>query len=276
MSNTVDSITGTIERLYQGFFLRDILGFTLPGIVTLAALWQLVEILKPFKTINIDHLLNKIYTPGETFGLFESLILLGLAYTTGWMLQAIHHSVIDWLYQIILFLSHLLGRPIKSLKMNAQSKPWVSRLINIFWPIAGIFYYIKQILEHDYREGNEQLLAEPLTSRAAMAPDRMLIQKIKAGNASSELINNERLGDRYTERLSALLAMAGNLSVASLIWVLVIYRDTQNKTVLWGLIVVALLYLEHWRLWYIRNLRHEIYVRRVANSEENEEKQSST
>lgn len=41
MKEIIDSLSSSLERLYQGFVLRDLLGFVLPGSIFLLSVWSL-------------------------------------------------------------------------------------------------------------------------------------------------------------------------------------------------------------------------------------------
>jgi len=241
MSQAISSITDSIDRLYRGFVLRDLLGFILPGAIFLSSLWCLITSTNVSACTSFDacakHLLTPLVIDGFTV---KTLVFLGASFLAAWVIQSVHFGFVDWMYQI------------------AKHHQWWSFL----WPLAGVVVYARRI--DDVFGDHTTTIQNPspsLVTNGAIAPD-ITLKKLKGNRAT------ERMGEStaYTERLSALMLMTSNLAIAGV--PLVIFMVRQLGLHWWGVLgIVALvfLYLEYWRLLYARNLRHELLVDAASN-----------
>jgi hypothetical protein len=104
-----------------------------------------------------------------------------------------------------------------------------------------------------------------LITTGALNPD----QKLKSLRGAKALSRVQESAP-YTERISALMLMTGNITIAGIPLLIVIVSKSALRWwhTLIGIGILLLIYLEHWRLFYARNLRHSLAI--DAASQENE------
>lgn len=236
MSEAVNSLSTAIEKMYQSFILRDLLGFVLPGLISTFSLWYLLESnfsQNPFV---------KWVTENPSSSLVPDWvkIVAGIAttYLISWTLQSIHYGIIDFLFQI--------GRLFNNVNPEQlEQKKWG----RVFWPIIGILVYMAKIAHFKTQSDETNKLPPSLISRGALSPDNAYkIYHVQLSDVVS----------RYPERLSALMLMTGNLAIA--ITLLLFALQLSGWYLASGAVIVLFLYLEYWRLWYTRNLQIQMHV----------------
>ncbi len=233
MSEAVNSLSVALEKAYQSFILRDLLGFVLPGLISIVSLGYLLE--SNFSSNAFVTWLNGILVADWV----KTTALLATAYLTGWILQSVHYGIIDWLFQIGRF-SHKIRAAVEALEQSE----WLR-----IWPIVGILVYMAKIANFNTQSDETRKLPPSLITRGALSPDRAYkMYHVKLPDVVS----------RYPERLSVLMLMTGNLAIAGSLSLFAL----QPNWYYWvgGIIVVLFLYLEHWRLWYTRNLQVQMHV----------------
>ena len=245
MARTVSSLSEAIEQVYQGFILRDLLGFVLPGSLSLLSLaYHLFRLW--FPSLDFFHKLKESVTEIVTatgapiFGLVVLAAFVGFSYVTAWILQSVHYGLVDWIFQFV-----------------RGDKRFRFRL----WPLTGVFFYAGAVVQSssEIDMKGELPLSPSMITRGALAPDQALMN-IKG----QDLPERMREASSYTERISALMLMTGNTAIAGALLLSVVLRQENLGWNWWvfliGSLVILFVYLEHWRLWYARNLRHRIYV----------------
>lgn len=252
MKDIINSLATAFERLYQGFVLRDLLGYVLPGSIFLLSIWSLIapNLKDTFcnqPQINPSSPLSPLECFSSTLGAnwetMQIVAFLGGSYLIALILQSLHYGLADIVYQLV---------DRKSFR-------------RIIWPISGIWYYMKGISQPFDENKEVSTLSEnpSLMSIGALAPDKAL-QKLKNENALSRFQESKA----YTERLSVLQIVMGNTIVAGIPFLALLSKVLGGWTIL-GAIVLIFGYLEHWRLFYVRNLRHEILIEAANAIEEN-------
>jgi hypothetical protein len=234
MGSTVSSIADAIARIYHSFVVRDLLGFVLPGSILILTFWIYIDCPRPHENRN--------------------------------MFEAIYNNIIYLDYKdnidtnctnIFIYLTRVIREP----KLIPTTVFLVVSYITA-WILQSVHYSILNILllpKSYFYKKRKTIDSHFLITRMALKPDKDLerIRKIEVINKLEEGL--------YTERLSALLLMTGNLSLAGSLFFLVLFfhspPEKKQSYILWiELAIMALVYFEHWRLWHARNLRHEIYV----------------
>lgn len=236
------SFSDAIEKIYQSFVLRDFLGFVLPGTLSLFAIGYLLTSSFPNSFGWLADIEQTIIQP--PFNWLVIIGFLGLSYLTAWLFQSVHYGIVDFLFQLV-----RLG----SLKQLRQlNENWYFFL----WPVTAIFFYAKQVAKFNGQNDKSNKLSPSLITRGALSPDNALNEI--AGEKIPPRMQDSLL---YTERVSALMIMTGNLAIAGLLLLFVIHQQFKSFWLTFiCAVIIWLLYVEHWRLWYTRNLRHKIYV----------------
>lgn len=247
MSNAASSISEAIEKVYQSFVLRDLLGFVMPGSVSLLSLWYLVE--RPPCVRFLHWLVNRFETAPNVG---QVLAFLGASYLTAWVLQSVHYGLVDWCFRIWRYS-----------KVWQRDKRYRKLFYLLSWPVrvVGIWFYMEKVTRFNHRDKAQDAISPSieespsLITRGALAPDEAL-KRIKGPKYPPRLSHSFS----YTERASVLMVMTGNLAIAGIPFLIALGVGGLGWWTLVGLPVLLLVYLEYWRLWYARNLRHQIYV----------------
>lgn len=222
-----------LERAYQGFVLRDVLGFLTPGAISLAVLWTMLDldVKVKFKQIVPNSLAN-LFGDGSTTSTWAIILFLASAYLLGWTLQAAHFGVLS-------FLRLLTRIPFLARFTNPNNSTLETFVGN------GDVKGIENILRHS-----------PPATRVALELDL-----ISAKSLTNELLQ-ERIRDfPYIERISALIIMTGNLSIAiTLLLIAMATRIAFGWTALLLFVIPLFLYCEYWRLMKARSLLAAIYA----------------
>ncbi len=244
MGEAIRSFVEAIEKIYRSFVLRDLLGFVLPGMIFLLSLWFLFGTPSQFFNCPSPTDSFSCLTKGE--GTVPTgwlvLVFLGVSYLAGWILQCIHHGIVDSIFHV---------------NMQAGKLALLrSIVLCIFWFVIGIRSYARAITE-----STQNSTPVSLITTGALAPDLAL-----KGARGEKALKRFQESVPYTERLSALMLMTGNTVIAG-IPLLFALRPALGRWTWVGVPVLLLMYLEYWRLFYARNRRHEIAVE--AASQEN-------
>ncbi|MBK7896574.1 MAG: hypothetical protein IPJ90_17190 [Anaerolineaceae bacterium] len=130
-------------------------------------------------------------------------------------------------------------------------------------PLPGIRYYINKISQ-PYDKNKDVLKLDEipsLMSIGALTPEKAL-ERLEGERALSIFQESKA----YSERMSVLQIVIGNAVLAGIPLLVLLSKslDLGWWTIL-GAIVLLLGYIEHWRLFFVRNLRHEILIK-VANT----------
>jgi hypothetical protein len=270
MSEAIRSFTAAIEKMYQSFVMRDLLGFVLPGLIFLLSLWFLVG--NPAQFFYCNSSTNRfgcvMIGLGTMLTVWQVFILLGVSYLAGWVLQCVHHSIADSLFQLMQGDKNGTVKPVetqaKDTEKSAESreggykKIFVRLRSTLSWPVMGIRFYVTEI-----RNGTQNAITTSLITKGALAPD-IALKRVRGEKALRRLQESYP----YTERLSALMLMTGNTAIAS-IPLLFAVRTVFGWWTLGGGIVCLLMYLEYWRIFCARNLRHELAVEAACQENEN-------
>jgi len=207
-----------LERMYQGFFLRDILGFVAPGSISLMSLWLILDSKYPqITSTTVACLWGKLSVT------WRVIVFLVAAYLLAWTLQSVHYGFLN-----------LIG-------------------LRFF---AGTFSELAPLVHSmNAEEMEERLKQSPIVTRGALEPDLVLAKSMP------EKVLEDRLRDLpYTERVSALFLMTGNLTIATVLLVLMLICRMHDWRWIAGFLIPLFLYIEHWRLWKARNLQIAIYA----------------
>lgn len=245
MKDIINSLSTSLERLYQGFVLRDLLGYVLPGSIFLLSVWSL------FTPTGKGTLCETVSSPlkcfsntlGENWETMQIVAFLGGSYLVALILQSFHYGLVDIVYQIA-----------------TQKRP-----------ILGIKYYMKGISQSfdENKEVSKLREIPSVMSIGALAPDKAL-RNLKSERAFSRFQESKA----YSERISVLQIVIGNTVIAGIPFLFLLLKSLGPWTILStiflasGVIVLIFGYLEHWRLFYVRNLRHEILIEAAKAIEE--------
>lgn len=254
MANTIEAISQAVERLYRGFVLRDLLGLVLPGAISLFSIWSLMNQFQDLAASlrNLGNSVKHLAAEPVTYQVIIAIFFLSVSYVIAWLLQAVHNSIIDAIFQLI--------RPVHQWAQSNQrvrhilAWPWLAPLWLLFWPVIGLFYYMVEISKAFPSNG----VPSPtdtfsLVVRSALSPDHEYLNTNEESKLSPEI---RQQFARYPERISALMLMTGNLAIAGVLF-LVAWRPH------WlAYVAVLLVYLEYWRLLYTRNMQYTLHFRR--------------
>lgn len=243
MNDIIESLSGAIDKLYQGFVVRDFLGFVVPGSISLLSLWYILRRPSPEQLLQqVDRLTNA--------NTLQIVAFLGASYLTAWILQCVHYGIIDWLCSV--------GEP---------RKRWWQKVL---WPVAGVKTYIasaQEILGDGNAAGKPTLSkSHSMITRSALVPD-VDLGKVRGADYPPRLARSLA----YFERASALTLMTGNIVPAGIL--LLFALDTGGLPpwgILIGTVILLFVYLEYWRLWHARNLRHRIFTAAAQASDAND------
>lgn len=237
MKEILDSLSTSLEKLYQGFVLRDLLGFVLPGSIFLLSIWCLMvpNGISPNCNNNslgcVSDVLSKVNQNTITIVAF-----IGVSYLTALILQSVHYGLADLIYQKV------TGNQFK----------------------LRIWYFMKGISKpFDKNEDAPDLSEIPsLLSIGALAPEKAL-QNLTSEKALTRFQESKA----YSERISVLQIVIGNSVLAGfpLLFLLSKSLDLDWWWTILGATILLFGYVEHWRLFYVRNLRIEILIK-VANA----------
>ncbi len=273
-----------LDRLYQGFFLRDILGFTVPGGIALIALRAVLDVrveqhMFAFAKTTCAQLSTELVQSCQlSFVSWQMVLFIVMAYLTGWLLQSLHFvlvNLVDWARVLIvllatIFVKFVLHKEVSDLCQSVNNKNVVEGADDLRCLLVSLIKkWLCKVREGCFSNFGEMSLEElgnaikqqPLVTRGALEPDW-----IWAKCTDIELLK-ERLKDfPYNERLSALMLMSANLAMAIVVFVVVaLVANNFNGQLLVGLLIlIAALYIEYWRLWKARNLQMAIYANALA------------
>lgn len=129
-------VSESISLVYETFFLRDILGFVLPGFIALSSLAYIVgDYSDPFFVWLYGNLRH-------WWSAFDVGVTIGFSYLSGLVLQAVHFGVLDWL------LFRARG-PVGTPRVIWEDLPWPLRAIDPIHDASS---------EASSREGREPLM----------------------------------------------------------------------------------------------------------------------
>ncbi len=208
-----------LGRIYDGFILRDLLGFVAPGSITLIFLGVHFE----------PHIVRSLWDSSSAWTI---TIFVVAAYLWAWILQALHYGVFTWVAGRGFLRAHFLHRLSE-----------LSRFVG------------------NSNESIETRLAEtPLLTQGALEPDL-----VSAKAMDVTLLKERMKGFPYTERLSALMLLTGNLAIAFVVLavasILPGYDGSSFSALTLPFFLIAcLMYWEYWRLWEARNIQVAIYA----------------
>lgn len=209
-------VVKVLERVYQGFFLRDTLGFAAPGSISLVSLWLIFDSRNPLITSGVAGLWQGL---SETWRVIAFLVA---AYLLAWTLQSLHYGILNLIAKL----------------------PFFDRKFSELGPLVDSM---------NAEEIEKRLRQSPIVTRGALEPDLVLAKSMPEDVLKKEL--------PYTERVSALFIMTGNLAIATFLLVLMLICTRNDYNWLWaaGFLIPFFLYIKHWRLWKARNLQVAIY-----------------
>ena len=274
-----------LDRLYQGFILRDILGFTVPGGIVLITLRVVLDarveqhMFNFAKTTCAQLSTEVIQSCQLSFVSWQAVLFVVMAYLTGWLLQSLHFvliNIVDSARSFAVLIATILIKLAFKTKVSdlcqsvdykdaevmvEEADGWRCLLVSLIKKVLckvreGCFSNFREMSLEDLRRAIKQ---QPLVTRGALEADW-----IWAECADVELLK-ERLQDfPYSERLSALMLMSANLAMAIAVFVFVeLAANNFNGQLLVGLLIFPL-YIEYWRLWKARNLQMAIYANTFA------------
>ena len=226
------SLADVIDRLFQRFVLRDVLGLMLPGALLGAAV--LVGFYRSeavaFFCISGAVGFQCVSEVTQRFDVLQALLLGGLAYAAGWSIQCAHLALVDVYHW-------------------AEKR---CRLLTYLWRLSGVHGYVQAIDSNSL----EAAAALSLVTLGALAPDKAL-KRLTASHAKPSL----QEAQAYTERASALMMFSANLAIVGVVWIGVLIGTTSiGCWALLGLPIVLSLYHEYWRLLFARNLRMDYFI----------------
>jgi|SRR3972149_4607926 len=232
----MDRLVDAIVRVYDTFILRDLLGFTFPGSIFLISLYCLlagrlhglaVRCEMQRATFCIDKM-NAI-----DLSSLQLLVFLGISFVTGWTIQTVHFGIVDWIYQVFRFRDRS----------------------SIFWPVTGVIHYVRS-LGQSFENPLVTFAPRSLITRGALAPELYALDSRGRFTAPQS-----KTPDKYFERISALMLMTANNAIAGIpLLILLATKFSLGWWTLLGVLVLLIVYLEHWRLFHARNLRHELML----------------
>lgn len=244
MDKVIEAFSNAIERLYNSFVFRDLLGYVLPGSLLLSLLW--LHFANPKQATTYAGLRNSLAILEKAFATHSSTInilaFIALSYLAGWILQCIHFGLIDWLYRLVW-------------PFTTTGSRWRFLLIFI-WPVAGAVVFMRSTLALT-RTPEKWRDDHPLSiiTAAALGPD--IAKHHRAISGERSLPNDT---GRYTERLSAVMLMTGNVFCVGV--VAFVLAAFSHLLLWWGYLIcgaaLLLIYVEFWRMWFARNLREVI------------------
>jgi len=226
-----------LDRVYQSFLLRDVLGFVVPGGIVLISLRVLLDIRIEHPVIlftkTVCGQLSAFQSCEATLTNWQIITIPLMAYLAGWVLQAVHYGILRLVYWKL--------KPPFLLKRFLVSK----------------FSKSGSLLDNIKTQELESLLKQaPLMTQGALEPDLIMAEPM-----TDELLKEQLKESPYSERLSALMIMSANLAGA--IFILAVMLGVKNGLWLASLILLLIsiaLYFEFLRLWEARNLRVAIYA----------------
>lgn len=262
MNQVTNSLSEVLDRIYRNFFLRDILAYTLPGLLFLSGILAIVDPSFLDTTCPTQPNLVQCLIIATKLDLswHQIAFLLGSSYVVGWILQAVHFAIIDWGFAIV-----------------TRRNPHLWQ--NLLWPVFSVYYHTRAIAHGTDRRSE----AFSLNTIGSLAPDKAL--RRLANNHESARVQATL---SYTERLSALMLMLANLVAGGgvLMAVAVLNRLARfllllasSLSITYGDIIICLtkflvvltvmsvvvlilmlIYSEFWRMYYARNLRVEYII----------------
>lgn len=236
MKEILDSLSTSVEKLYQGFVLRDLLGFVLPGSIFLLSIWSLFAPTESGDFCDSAELLKCfVKTIGGSWQTLHLVAFVGGSYLTALLLQSVHYGLVDLVY-----------------KIATRKRSY-----------SGIRYYTKSISQPFNKSKDTPKLSEipSLMSIGALSPEKAL-ENLESERALSIFQESKA----YSERISILQIVLGNAVLAGIPLLVLVSKslDLGWWTIL-GAMVLLFGYIEHWRLFFVRNLRQEILIK-VANA----------
>lgn len=224
MSRSASPILEGIASLYQSFFLRDLLGFTLPGFIAGMSLWWLV--VRPECGPLLECIAGQL---GRNVYPAEAVVVVGASYLVGLVMQAVHFLVFDWVLVLL----------------SGPGKFWA----RVFMPFLAFREYTRTDAEHNVELSRMSTLVLFTDSQIATTTSHTLSDKVLHAL-------------KYHERLGVLTVTRGNLAIAGALLVAALERgELLVGSVRWAAyVVVALVYLEGLRTSWFRNLRFKLYA----------------
>ena len=213
-----------IGSFYQSFFLRDLLGFTLPGFIAGISLWWLM--VRPacgtLLECTAGQLARNVY-PAEV------VVVVGASYLIGLALQAVHFAMFDWVVGTLRGPGNLITR---------LARPLLA------------------FREYTRTDGEDNVEFSQM-STLILASDRAV-----AAGSPYAIPEKVRHALVYHERLGVLTVTRQNLALAALLFLIALGRSGIDLGRWWfgAYSVVALVYLEALRTAWFRILRLKLYV----------------
>jgi len=181
MDRRASPIFEGIASLYQSFFLRDLLGFTLPGLIATASLWWLLVRPPCGNVLNCiaEQLSRNVYPA-------EAAVAVGGSYLVGLGMQAVHFLAFDWVLAIL----------------RGPGKLWT----RLFMPFLALNEYTRTDAEHNVELSQMSTLILFTDSQIATTTRHTLSDKVLHAL-------------KYHERLGVLTVTRGNLAIAAALFV---------------------------------------------------------
>lgn len=252
----MSDIEKLIGRIYQGFFLRDILGFVVPGSFSIISLLVVIYIRIPFSPLQLPNVLCANFS-WSTIANCELIALnvliltfLGFAYLWAWVLLCLSY---------VLFLNQ-------------------NKFSQKIFPQKDLLDLSQKNLDELTKLTNVM----PTVTRGALQTDF-----IRARSMSRSQL--EKLVEEipYTERASSLMLLSSNLGSATFVLIIALValwllEGLQSFTLIvwtWRLIITLILlvigiclYKEHWRIWNYRNLQLAVYGAALRESNQSQQR----
>jgi|CXWL01.1.fsa_nt_gi hypothetical protein len=226
-----DGIVKLLERMYQGFVLRDILGFVAPGSISLISLGLILA----------PKLIEKLWCKLDS-SIWVVITFIVMAYMLAWSLQSLHYGIVN-------LVNTVYNRVRKS--ASPSEPPKLSSVEEIEKSMKKMPMVTRRALEPDL-------------AWAKYATDKMLEKRLE------DFPYNERLSALMLMSSNLAISLV-LLAVAFLIRPMAMAEVDSSKLVSLLLFVFsAFLYCEHWRIWVARNLQVEIYAVGLSEKRQNE------
>jgi hypothetical protein len=233
-------IVKLIDRIYQGFVLRDLLGFVAPGSISLISIWFI------FNLDQNPQIVSQLCYLWRWLEGWKFITFFVLAYLLAWTLQSIH-------YDFLRIVGWILSRD----TVVARLQKVHSRFIRaIFLPDRLFRKRFLNFTDCESRVNIDNVLRNSnIVTRGALELDFIISKSMDQESLK------KRLDDfPYSERLSALMLLTSNLAIAAVLLVLMLTQRLQRLEIWLFLLVPIFLYFEFWRLWQARNLQVAIYA----------------
>jgi hypothetical protein len=230
MSNEKGIMKGIISQIYQGFFLRDVLSFVIPGVIIIISLLLIFGIPRGVVT-QLEKWFPLILGAKTGIGVFISIglltIIFGMTYVVGFLIQAIGINILKFIRFYKMKYIEMIEEIKNSLRIN-------NNLFNIYDPDNCNLKKYRGLHCRCYRKYRYYQVAF------------YIIWQEFLESATEEEKN-------ISERCTILKQMTGNVAIAIFI-ILIIYRWKHFNELGWNpihlptiifILLIFMLLLEH-------------------------------